>query len=99
MAMERGNNAEHPRASISDDVECLFSMICDVIGRNFTVKQVKYEFRRVCMEFTKRLDPDLPYYYHISSTHDIQKALCQLNQAKIRSKLGYLNGNSQQLFL
>ena len=24
-------------------------------------------FRKVCIEFTKRLDPDLPFYYHTSS--------------------------------
>ena len=41
--------------------------MCDAIGQNFTVKQVKYGFRKEYTEFTKRLDPDLPYYYHTSS--------------------------------
>ena len=57
MMNERGNNAEHPRASTSD------GFMRDAIGQNITVKQVKYGFRKVCMEFMKRLDPDLPYYY------------------------------------
>ena len=58
---------EHPRASSTDDVECFFSIMRDSIGQNFTTKQVKMGFRKVCVEFTKRLDPDLPFYYHTSS--------------------------------
>ena len=65
---ERGGEAEHPRASTSDDVECLFSMARDAFGQNFTTKVFKYGFRKVCTEFSKRLDPELPYYYH-TSTH------------------------------
>ena len=67
MSNKRGNHPEHPRASTSDDVECYFSMMRDTIGQNFTVKQVQYGFRKVCLEFMKRLDPDLPYFYHTSS--------------------------------
>lgn len=59
---------EHPRASSTDDVECFFSMMRDGLGRNFTTKEVKYGFRKICAEFFKRIDPDLPYYYH-TSTH------------------------------
>ena len=59
--------AEHPRASTSDDIECFFSMLRDTIGLNFTTKQVFFNFRKVALEFTKRLDPDLPFYYHTSS--------------------------------
>ena len=58
---------EHPRASSTDDVECLFSMMRDAIGQNFTVKQVQFGFRKVAMELEKRLDPDLPFFYHTSS--------------------------------
>jgi hypothetical protein len=58
---------EHPRASTSDDVECFFCMLRDTIGLNFTTKQVFFNFRKVALEFTKRLDPDLPFYYHTSS--------------------------------
>ena len=66
-ATGRGNQPEHPRASTSDDVECLFSMMRDAIGLNFTAKQVKLGMRKVLVEFSKRLDPDLPYHYHTSS--------------------------------
>ena len=63
-----GRKPEHPRASSSDDVECFFSVMRDSIGRNFTTKEVKFGFRKICAEFNKRLDPNLPFYYH-TSTH------------------------------
>ena len=58
---------EHPRASSTDDVECFFSTMRDAIGRNFTTKEVKFEIRKVLAEFVKRVDPDLPFFYHTSS--------------------------------
>ena len=60
---------EHPRASTTDDVECLFSIMRDMVGDHFTLQCVKYNWRKVCNEFHKRLDPTLPFYYHTSS-HD-----------------------------
>ena len=60
-------NKEHPRASTTNDVECFFSMMRDNIGQNFTSKQVKFNLRKVYGEFTKRLDPDLPFYYYTSA--------------------------------
>ena len=45
--LNRMGKPEHPRASTSDDVECLFSMMQDALGQNFTVKQVQYGFRKV----------------------------------------------------
>lgn len=57
---------EHPRACSTDDVECFFSVIRDAIGKNFTTKEVRYGFRKICNEFVKRLNPDLPFYYHTS---------------------------------
>ena len=60
---------EHPRASTSDDVECFFSMMRDSLGPNFTSKEVQFGFRKVAFEFSKRLDPDLPFFYH-TSTHN-----------------------------
>ena len=65
--INNGRKPEHPRASSTDDVKCFCSMMRDSIGRNFTTKQVKFGFRKVCAEFTKRLDPNLPFYYHTSS--------------------------------
>ena len=47
----------------------------DTIGRDFTTKQVKYGFRNICNEFMKRLDSDLPFYYHTSSHTRFQEGL------------------------
>ena len=58
----QGLKSEHPRASTTDDVEYFFSMMRDSIGQNFNTKQVKFGIRKVYAEFTKRLDPDLPYF-------------------------------------
>lgn len=60
---------EHPRACSTDDVECFFSVLRDIVGSNFTLKQVLYCWRRCCIEFSKRIDPKLPFYYFTSS-HD-----------------------------
>ena len=65
--MNGDRNQEHPRASTADDVECFFSMMRDNIGLNFTTKQVKFNVRKVYGEFTKRLDPDLPFYCYTSA--------------------------------
>jgi len=59
--------AEYPRVSTSDDVECFFSLMRDTIRQNFTTKQVKFGIQKVCNEFIKRLDPDLPFFYNTSS--------------------------------
>ena len=58
---------EHPRASSTDDVECFFSLMRDSIGRNFTIKEAKFGMRKIVGEFSKRADPELPFYYHTSS--------------------------------
>ena len=60
---------EHPRAATTDDVECLFSIMRDLGGKHFTLRTAQYNWRKVCVEFTKRMNPDLPFYYHTSS-HD-----------------------------
>ena len=67
--VEEGIKFEHPRASTTDDVECFFSVFRDLLGKNFIVKRVQYEWRNICEEFYKRMDPQLPYYYH-TSAHD-----------------------------
>ena len=71
--LEEGIKPEHPRASTTDDVECFFSVLRDLLGKNFTVKKVQYEWRKVCGEFYKRMDPELPYYYH-TSVHNRRSA-------------------------
>ena len=48
---------EHPRASTTDDVECFFRVLRDFVGKDFTLKQVKFAWRKVCVEFQKRLNP------------------------------------------
>lgn len=60
---------EHPRASTTDDVEFFFFITRDQIGLNFTLKQVQFAWRKLCVEFQKRISPDLPFYYYTSS-HD-----------------------------
>ena len=60
---------EHPRSSTTDDVECSFSVMKDQVGTNFTLKQVQFSWRKVCVEFRKRLGVDLPFYYY-TSAHD-----------------------------
>ena len=41
----------------------------DQIGLNFTLKQVQFAWRKVCLEFQKRISIDLPFYY-FTSAHD-----------------------------
>lgn len=64
-----GGQIEHPRASTTDDVECFFSLLRDNLGKDFTLKHVQFEWRKICLEFLKRMDPDLPFYY-FTSAHD-----------------------------
>ena len=82
--MENNIPMEHPRASTTDDVECFFSVLRDNVGKDFTLKEVEFFYhlpflnaifqvlfgwRKVTYEFVKRMDPDLPFYYH-TSTHN-----------------------------
>ena len=47
---------EHPT---TDDVESFFSMVRDLLGSSFDSPQL---CRKICVEFDKRLDPQLPFY-------------------------------------
>ena len=58
---------EHPRACTTDDVECFFSVMRDTVGRDFSLKTVQHAWKRCCLEFTKRVDPELPFYYYVSA--------------------------------
>ena len=60
---------ENPRAGTTDDVECMFSIMRDLTGKHFMLREARYTWRKVCIEFAKRLDPDLGFYYFTSS-HD-----------------------------
>ena len=46
-----------------------FSILRDLVGNNFTLKNVQHTWRKACLEMTKRQDPDLPFYYY-TSVHD-----------------------------
>ena len=58
---------EHPRACSTDDVECFFSVMRDTLGSDFALKQVLYAWKHMCLEFAKRVNPDLPFYYFTSA--------------------------------
>lgn len=60
---------EHPRASLTDDVKCFFGILRNTIGTHFTTKSVMVERRKICHDFSKRIDSDLPFFYY-TSTHD-----------------------------
>ena len=60
---------EHPRACSTNDVECFFSVLRDSLGTDFTLKRIQNAWRRSCIEFSKRIDPNLPFYY-FTSAHD-----------------------------
>ena len=47
----------------------------DNIGKIFTLKEVKFNFRKVCLEFWKRIDPNLPYFYHTSAHHRFSEGI------------------------
>lgn len=47
---------EHPRSSSTDDVECFLSLLRSMIGNHFTVKEVQVVWRKLCNEFSKRLN-------------------------------------------
>lgn len=66
---ETGGDIEHPRASTTDDVECFFSILRDNLGKDFTLKHVQFEWRKLCVEYMKRIDPALPFYCY-TSAHD-----------------------------
>jgi hypothetical protein len=54
---------EHPRASLTDDVEGLVGMLHDMFGPVFDHKTLLDQMPKVFNEFSKRMDPQLPYYY------------------------------------
>ncbi len=96
--MEEGLPAEHPRASTTDDVECFFSVPRDFVGKHFTVKQVQFEYRKLCMEFMKRMDPDLPFYYY-TAAHDrfSEGPLPDFDQPRPREKKSSRNPRHQRV--
>ncbi|CAH1242354.1 Hypp6614 [Branchiostoma lanceolatum] len=68
MELRRKGNAaigyeEHPRAGTTDDVEGFFAGLHRHLGNTFTLKQLHERWPTEVREFSKRIDPDLPFYY------------------------------------
>lgn len=59
----RGLGPEHPRASSSDDVEGFVSLLHEVLGMAFDLKQFYSESTKILNEFKKRIDPNLAFFY------------------------------------
>ena len=59
--VEKGLLPEHPRAGSTDDVEGIFSFLHGLLGPIFV-------FPKVISEYTKKCDPDLPFYYLLAQT-------------------------------
>ena len=60
---DRGLPPEHPRASGSDDVEGIIGLMHEMLGDIFDMKQLIDAQRKIFNEFTKRIDPDLKFFY------------------------------------
>ena len=60
---ERGLPFEHPRASSTDDVEGMIGLMHDMLGDIFDLKQFGDAQPKILNEFSKRIDPDLKFYY------------------------------------
>ena len=85
---QHGKEARAPRASTTDDVERFHSMMRDTIGKDFTTRQMQFGFRKVGMEFLRRMYPELPFYYHTSSqTWYSEGPLPEFSQASARLKV------------
>ena len=64
---EKGLQPEHPRAGSTDDVEGIFAFLHERLGSIFDEKAFHDAFPKVLMEYTKRCDPDLPFYHYTGS--------------------------------
>ena len=60
---------EHPRASATDDVEGMFSLLHEILGNIFDLKQFHDAQAKILNEFSKRIDPDLKFYYWTGAKH------------------------------
>lgn len=66
-----GQKMEHPRSGTPQMMwnACFHNAWPNRTGKYFTLRQARYTWRKACVEFAKRLDPDLGFYY-FSSSHD-----------------------------
>ena len=55
--IDKFGSEEHPRAGTTDDVECFFSLYHHKLGLTFTLREFKYQWRKICR------------YYIVSNSH------------------------------
>jgi hypothetical protein len=60
----KGLPPEHPRAGSTDDVEAIFAFLHELLGKTFDEKAFHEAFPKVMLEFTKKCDPNLPFYHY-----------------------------------
>ncbi|XP_077995175.1 uncharacterized protein LOC144448771 [Glandiceps talaboti] len=65
VSQNRNLPPEHPRAGTSDDVESFISLLHHMLGPIFDHKKLKENYRKICYEYEKRIDKNLPYYYYL----------------------------------
>lgn len=61
---DKGIPPEHPRAGSTDDVEGIFAFLHQLLGKIFDEKEFHDAFPKVMLEYTKRCDPNLPFYHY-----------------------------------
>ena len=54
---------ENPRASTTDDIEGMIALFHGLLGPIFDLKAFKQEFPKIMNDFSKWIDPDIPFYY------------------------------------
>jgi hypothetical protein len=57
---------EHPRASSTDDVEGFIGVLHALLGPIFDHKTFLDQMPKICSEYYKRMDPNLPFFYWTS---------------------------------
>ncbi|CAB3990641.1 Transposon Tf2-6 poly [Paramuricea clavata] len=60
---QRGLQPEHPRSSSTDDVEGFISLLHEMLGPIFDIKQFYSEQPKILNQFKKRIDSDLGFFY------------------------------------
>ena len=60
--VQRGIQSEHPRSS-STDVEGFISLLHEMLGPIFDIKQFNSQQPKILNEFRKRIDGDLEFFY------------------------------------
>ena len=61
---EKGLPPEHPRAGSTDDVEGIFAFFHELLGPLFDEKAFHDALPKVMLEYTKKCDPELPFFHY-----------------------------------